>query len=227
MGNNLQHHGIPGQKWGVRRYQNSDGSLTSLGRKRISSIRSTQDDPEIVKKLKDRGINGSESRSFKKIEDQLKDKTKSDGQSIKQERNKKIALAGVGIATVAASAYYVHKNPERIGQVMAQFKGVKVKDISQKAVDKGKEYVEQAIKNAKDDIKESAKGAKDGFREGLREAPKKAVKTVVTGVVLNETKKALDSTIGKEESARIFQANDNKKIGKFWKVSPEDKDDED
>ena len=31
--NYLAHHGILGQKWGVRRYQNYDGSLTSLGRK--------------------------------------------------------------------------------------------------------------------------------------------------------------------------------------------------
>lgn len=32
----LQHHGIKGQKWGVRRYQKSDGSLTSEGKKRYS-----------------------------------------------------------------------------------------------------------------------------------------------------------------------------------------------
>lgn len=29
----LAHHGVIGQKWGVRRYQNYDGSLTALGRK--------------------------------------------------------------------------------------------------------------------------------------------------------------------------------------------------
>lgn len=33
--NYLVHHGILGQKWGVRRYQNYDGSLTDKGRKRL------------------------------------------------------------------------------------------------------------------------------------------------------------------------------------------------
>lgn len=31
----LYHHGILGQKWGVRRYQNADGTLTSEGRERM------------------------------------------------------------------------------------------------------------------------------------------------------------------------------------------------
>lgn len=32
----LRHHGIKGQKWGVRRFQNKNGSLTAAGKKRYS-----------------------------------------------------------------------------------------------------------------------------------------------------------------------------------------------
>ena len=31
----LKHHGIKGQRWGIRRYQNPDGSLTAAGRLRL------------------------------------------------------------------------------------------------------------------------------------------------------------------------------------------------
>lgn len=34
----LEHHGILGQKWGIRRYQNKDGSLTTAGKRRYSNF---------------------------------------------------------------------------------------------------------------------------------------------------------------------------------------------
>ncbi len=32
----IAHHGIKGQKWGVRRFQNADGSLTKAGKERYN-----------------------------------------------------------------------------------------------------------------------------------------------------------------------------------------------
>lgn len=36
-GTELRHYGVKGMKWGVRRYQNKDGSLTALGKERVST----------------------------------------------------------------------------------------------------------------------------------------------------------------------------------------------
>ena len=35
----LYHHGILGQKWGIRRYQNSDGTLTALGKVHYGAVK--------------------------------------------------------------------------------------------------------------------------------------------------------------------------------------------
>lgn len=48
-GEELQHHGIKGMKWGVRRYQNEDGSYTSTGKARYIKNVNDMTDDELLK----------------------------------------------------------------------------------------------------------------------------------------------------------------------------------
>lgn len=41
--NQIYHHGIKGQKWGVRRFQNEDGTYTAAGKRRYSSDEESDD----------------------------------------------------------------------------------------------------------------------------------------------------------------------------------------
>lgn len=66
MEKELYHHGIKGMRWGVRRYQNKDGSLTPAGRKRY--------DDAVQKKIS--SINSKTAAKLKKIRMEGKAKLK-------------------------------------------------------------------------------------------------------------------------------------------------------
>ena len=94
--NILCHHGIKGQKWGVRRFQNKDGSLTPAGKKRYDDssgkIKVTHR-TVLEKKYRDSGMSEEEAKA-------AADKR------IKVEK----VIAAAAVTTVAACAAYYAKN---------------------------------------------------------------------------------------------------------------------
>ena len=85
--NNLQHHGIKGQKWGVRRFQNKDGSLTNAGKKRyndssdydkaLKTTKALSDSIDTVRKFKsdsERSSDPDMERRIRKNVTQMSDK---------------------------------------------------------------------------------------------------------------------------------------------------------
>ena len=62
----LAHHGIKGQRWGVRRFQNKDGSLTTLGRK-MAEQRDRASQKEMAYRKK---MSKIAKRSYNNINDQ-------------------------------------------------------------------------------------------------------------------------------------------------------------
>ena len=79
----LCHYGIKGQKWGVRRFQNSDGSYTSEGKRRAQQ----QEKKDPVKEMKDEDLRKAITRLS--LENKYKDLTKKPTPPSKLESTKK------------------------------------------------------------------------------------------------------------------------------------------
>lgn len=75
------HHGIKGQKWGLRRFQNKDGSLTNAGRKRYSDDGGSSEPKKQNRSLFSRKTSvkkksSTSSKSDSKKDEEMEKKTK-------------------------------------------------------------------------------------------------------------------------------------------------------
>lgn len=127
--NYLEHYGILGQKWGVRRFQNPDGTLTEEGKKRYND-----DTPESetwkkdeAKKLSDEELRRRNNRL--QSERQYRDLTTSQAEKdraqmkneIKKDFLKKALLIPVGAVLAYAGTKLIKNNGTKIVDLMERY----------------------------------------------------------------------------------------------------------
>lgn len=99
--NELMHHGTKGMHWGIRRYQNKDGSLTPAGEKRYASQKAryeaekakyTEKRRTLANKMETKAKK-NEIKDLKKEAAEEKQKYKSEKKSVKDMSNEELQAA--------------------------------------------------------------------------------------------------------------------------------------
>lgn len=131
----IEHHGILGMKWGVRRYQNADGSLTEAGKKHYDKVSSssmqskldTSDALRISKKTS--SYQAAKEKSSTEKADKYKKKADSEFDPIKKDK-------------YLSKSKAAEKEAEAARKIKEEYSKL-YKDISEGSVKAGKDFVIQ------------------------------------------------------------------------------------
>ena len=154
MENELMHFGVKGQKWGVRRYQNPDGSLTLAGKKRALKVQN--DYTELSKNKKYHDKDGNLTYEGRKRALKMKEQYSSiTGKSLKafpnSNSNKGTATSKPKTKNISEmSNEEIQAKIDRM-RLVNNYRNVmneSISNISKKETSKGREFVKEVVANA-------------------------------------------------------------------------------
>ena len=127
----LIHHGIKGQKWGIRRFQNKDGSLTQAGRKKAAKLES-QYMALTGKNIKNKPAQSAKPKTIEERTKELQSQ-KAYLQTQKDILDLNRQIASLKPDTRSAGRKFIEKNAPAIGKIVWDSVG---KNTVQKVIDK-------------------------------------------------------------------------------------------
>lgn len=165
MSNELEHSGVLGMRWGVRRTHNKYGALTSAGEKKKSTLETEYTSLSNIRTLSPKGKQRKQEvqSEYKKLTglsiNSKKDETKtSDDSRILIKTNKHLSdmsneeLQAYNTRKALESTYLGYQPKERVSKGKQFIEAVGVKVITPVAIGVGKAYLTKVL-NEKLDIK--------------------------------------------------------------------------
>lgn len=190
-GTSLYHYGTQGMKWGVRRFQNPDGSLTSEGKARGGY-------PLNGRPLARPVSNKLANRLARK---KPKDENKPQRKGLSDGAKKALKVAGAAALTGAA-AYGVYKGAKALKNMDPIDRKVALENLNDM-----KQGAKNAVKNAGQNVKDAANNAKQKMQNTAERAKNK-----VNEKVQGAKQKVLDKARTKAEEN--WNAKVNQEVGK-------------